>query len=72
MLGKRSIMGIVSSADYDKLQKICVREGCRIPDMVGRIVSNYLARVPVEKAVKVKEIKTIKKAKKRASKVKSA
>lgn len=68
MLEKRSIMGIVSSADYDKLQRMCVREGCRIPDIVSKIVSQYLAKVPAEKAVEVKKIKRIKKAKKRAKK----
>ncbi|KUO39468.1 MAG: hypothetical protein AVW06_03825 [Hadesarchaea archaeon DG-33-1] len=68
MLGRRSIMGIVSSADYDKLQRMCAREGCRISDIVSRIVSQYLARVPAEKVVKVKKIKRIKKAKKRAKK----
>lgn len=65
----RSIIGFVSSTDYDKLQKLCVREGCRIPDIVSKIVSLYLARVPAEKVVKVKKkIKRIKKAKKRAKK----
>lgn len=67
MSEKRLITGIVSSADYDILQKICVRERCRMSNLVGKIVSNYLFKIPLEK-VEVKKIKTARKIKRRAQK----
>jgi len=64
MPARRSVMGLVSPTEYSQLQEICARKRCRMSELVGKIVSDYLAGVSAEKVAKAKKRKA--KVKKRA------